>query len=288
MGAGSTGGGRKARAEPRAEASPLEARRAMGEGAGVGGAPGSAPKGRGRKIDDRNSANSGMITFEHVSKRYRDGVTALQDVNFHLDPGEMVFLTGHSGAGKSTLLRLVLMLERATRGQVIVEERNLCRTPSRLAPQVRRRIGMIFQDHRLLTEKTVFDNVALPLLIAGIRYSDIRKRVRAALDKVGLLSKEKSWPLMLSGGEQQRVGIARAIVGMPPLLLADEPTGNLDPELSQDLFRLFRQLNDQGVTVMIASHDLSLIRSMGQRVLVLSQGRMIDDIPGSALAGATP
>jgi cell division transport system ATP-binding protein len=229
-----------------------------------------------------------MITFEHVSKRYRDGVTALQDVNFHLDPGEMVFLTGHSGAGKSTLLRLVLMLERATRGQVIVEERNLCRTPSRLAPQVRRRIGMIFQDHRLLTEKTVFDNVALPLLIAGIRYSDIRKRVRAALDKVGLLSKEKSWPLMLSGGEQQRVGIARAIVGMPPLLLADEPTGNLDPELSQDLFRLFRQLNDQGVTVMIASHDLSLIRSMGQRVLVLSQGRMIDDIPGSALAGATP
>lgn len=227
-----------------------------------------------------------MITFEHVSKRYPGGIAALQDVNFHLDPGEMVFLTGHSGAGKSTLLRLILMLERATRGQTIVDGRNLGTLPSRLAPEVRRRIGMIFQDHKLLGDKTVFDNVALPLMIAGMRYPDIRKRVRAALDKVGLLSKEKSWPPTLSGGEQQRVGVARAIVSMPPLLLADEPTGNLDPELSQDLFRLFRQLNRQGVTVLIASHDLSLIRSMGQRVLVLSQGRLVDDIPGAEVAGA--
>jgi len=177
------------------------------------------------------------------------------------------------------------MLERCTRGQVIVDGRNLGTTPSRLAPQVRRRIGMIFQDHKLLGDKTVFDNVALPLLIAGLRYADIRRRVRAALDKVSLLSKEKSWPLTLSGGEQQRVGIARAIVSMPPLLLADEPTGNLDPELSEDLFRLFRQLNGQGVTVLIASHDLSLIRSMGQRVLVLSHGRLADDIPGHEIAG---
>jgi cell division transport system ATP-binding protein len=227
-----------------------------------------------------------MISFEHVSKRYPGGIAALQDVSFHLAPGEMAFLTGHSGAGKSTLLRLVLMLERATRGQVFVDGRNLGTTPSRYAPRIRRRIGMIFQDHKLLSDKTVFDNVALPLMIAGMRYPDIRKRVRAALDKVGLLSKERSWPLTLSGGEQQRVGIARAIVSMPPVLLADEPTGNLDPQLSQDLFALFRQLNGQGVTVLIASHDLALIRAMGQRVLVLSQGRLVDDIAADDVAGA--
>jgi cell division transport system ATP-binding protein len=229
-----------------------------------------------------------MISFEHVSKRYPGGVAALQDVSFVLDPGEMAFLTGHSGAGKSTLLRLILMLERATRGQVFVDGRNLSTTPSRFAPRIRRRIGMIFQDHKLLADKTVFDNVALPLMIAGMRYPDIRRRVRAALDKVGLLSKERSWPLTLSGGEQQRVGIARAIVSMPPVLLADEPTGNLDPELSQDLFRLFRLLNAQGVTVLIASHDLTLIRSMGQRVLVLSQGRLADDIAAAEVARAAP
>jgi cell division transport system ATP-binding protein len=227
-----------------------------------------------------------VITFEHVSKHYQGGAYALRDVSFHLDPGEMVFITGHSGAGKSTLLRLTLMLEKATRGQVLVDGRNLSKTPSRLAPQVRRRIGMIFQDHKLLNDKTVFDNVSLPLMIAGLRYPDIRKRVRAALDKVGLLSKEKSWPMTLSGGEQQRVGIARAIVGMPPILLADEPTGNLDPDLSRELFGLFRQLNAQGVTVMIASHDLTLIRFMGQRALVLSDGSLVDDIPGADIAGS--
>lgn len=222
-----------------------------------------------------------MITFEHVSKKYDGGVKALQDVSFHLDPGEMVFLTGHSGAGKSTLLRLVLMLERATRGQVLVDGKNLGKTPSRHAPRVRQRIGMIFQDHKLLRDKTVFDNVSLPLMIAGMRYPDIRKRVRAALDKVGLLSKEKSWPSMLSGGEQQRVGIARAIVSMPPLLLADEPTGNLDPNLSRELFALFEQISEQGATVLIASHDLDLIRRTRKRVLVLSNGRLADDIPAS-------
>ena len=227
-----------------------------------------------------------MITFEHVTKRYQGGAIALRDINFHLGPGEMIFLTGHSGAGKSTLLRLTLMLEQATRGQVYVDGRNLSKTAFRHAPQVRRRIGMIFQDHKLLSDKTVFDNVSLPLMIAGMRYRDIRKKVRAALDKVGLLSKEKSWPMTLSGGEQQRVGIARAIVGMPPILLADEPTGNLDPELSRELFGLFRQLNDQGVTVVIASHDLTLIRSMGKRVLVLSQGVLVDDIPGADIAGS--
>jgi cell division transport system ATP-binding protein len=220
-----------------------------------------------------------MIRFEHVSKRYEEGTYALRDVSFELAAGEMVFLTGHSGAGKSTLLRLVLMIEQATRGVVDVNGTNLGSLSMRAAPQVRQSIGMIFQDHKLLRNKSVFDNVALPLLIAGLRYAEIRKRVRAALDKVGLLHREKAWPMTLSGGEQQRVGIARAIVSMPPILLADEPTGNLDPDLSADLFELFRQLNQQGVTVLIASHDLSLIRRMGKRVLILSKGSLVDDIP---------
>lgn len=225
-----------------------------------------------------------MIRFDHVSKRYAEGIYALKDVSFELVAGEMVFLTGHSGAGKTTMLRLVLMLEQATRGQVIVNQTNLSALSMRASPQVRQSIGMIFQDHKLLRNKSVFDNVALPLLIAGLRYAEIRKRVRAALDKVGLLHREKSWPMALSGGEQQRVGIARAIVSMPPILLADEPTGNLDPDLSAELFNLFRQLNQQGVTVLIASHDLSLIRRMGKRVLILSQGSMIDDIPADPIS----
>ncbi|NOR19617.1 MAG: cell division ATP-binding protein FtsE [Xanthomonadales bacterium] len=222
-----------------------------------------------------------MIKFDRVSKLYPGGSRALADVSFNIERGSMVFLTGHSGAGKSTLLRLVMMLERASRGQVIVNKRNLSKTPDRLAPLVRRDTGMIFQDHKLLKDKTVADNVALPLMIAGLRYSDIRKRVRAALDKVGLLDKQKAWPLTLSGGEQQRVGIARAIVAMPPLLLADEPTGNLDPNLSRELFGLFREVSEQGVTVLIASHDLDLIRKTRKRVLVLSNGRLADDIPAS-------
>ncbi|MBT8076427.1 MAG: ATP-binding cassette domain-containing protein, partial [Gammaproteobacteria bacterium] len=162
---------------------------------------------------------------------------------------------------------------------VIVDGRNLSQCPDRLAPQVRRSTGMIFQDHKLLRDKTVADNVALPLMIAGLKYADIRKRVRAALDKVGLLHKESAWPLTLSGGEQQRVGVARAIVSMPPLLLADEPTGNLDPNLSRELFALFEQISEQGATVLIASHDLDLIRQTRKRVLVLSGGRLADDIP---------
>jgi cell division transport system ATP-binding protein len=220
-----------------------------------------------------------MIKFDRVSKLYPGGSRALADVSFHIEPGSMVFLTGHSGAGKSTLLRLVMMLERASRGQVVVNGRNLSNCHDRLAPYVRRNTGMIFQDHKLLKDKTVADNVALPLMIAGLKYSDIRKRVRAALDKVGLLDKESAWPLTLSGGEQQRVGIARAIVSMPPLLLADEPTGNLDPNLSRELFSLFEQISDQGATVLIASHDLELIRQTRKRVLVLSNGRIADDIP---------
>ena len=219
-----------------------------------------------------------MIRFDRVSKRYAGGQLALRELSFEIARGEMVFLTGHSGAGKSTLLRLLLMLERATRGQVLLNGRNLTQTTDRQAPAVRQGLGMIFQDHKLLSDKTVFDNVALPLMIAGERYADISKRVRGALKMVGLEDRERAWPLALSGGEQQRVGVARAVVGMPPVLLADEPTGNLDPELSWELFGLFRTLNERGTTVLIASHDLDLVRRMRQRVLVLSKGQLVDDL----------
>lgn len=226
-----------------------------------------------------------MITFEHVAKRYPGGMQALNDVNFHLEQGELAFLTGHSGAGKSTLLRLIALLERPSRGQVLFDGRNVSKLARRQIPYLRRRIGVIFQDHRLLSDKRVFDNVALPLMIAGVSYGEIQRRVRAALDKVDLLDKEKMYPPMLSGGEQQRVGIARAIIGKPPVLLADEPTGNLDPALSAELMNTFVQLNESGVTVLIASHDLDLIRRLGRRVLVLSKGEIIDDVAARASAG---
>jgi cell division transport system ATP-binding protein len=230
---------------------------------------------------------SGAILLDRVTKRYPNGNQALTELSFEIPSGSMVFLTGHSGADKCTLLRLLMMLERPTRGQLRVGGRNLAQTPDRQAPLVRQGIGMIFQDHKLLKDKTVFDNVALPLLIAGLKYGEIRRKVRAALDKVGLADKEQSWPLALSGGEQQRVGVARAIVAMPPLLLADEPTGNLDPELSWELFQVFSDLNARGTTVLVASHDLDLVRRMRQRVLVLSHGRLVDDLrPGGAVAPA--
>ncbi|WP_196139900.1 cell division ATP-binding protein FtsE [Aliikangiella sp. G2MR2-5] len=218
-----------------------------------------------------------MIEFAEVSKRYPNGQEALKKVNFTLEDGEMAFLTGHSGAGKSTLLKLICLMERATSGQVIVNNKNLNRTSRRKIPQVRRDIGMIFQDHRLLFDRNVFDNVALPLMIAGYPHREIGRRVRAALDKVGLLSKEKHLPIMLSGGEQQRVGIARAVVNKPPLLLADEPTGNLDPELSSEIMHLFEQFNQVGVSLLIASHDLSLIAQMHYRTLVMKEGRLVQD-----------
>ncbi len=223
-----------------------------------------------------------MITFEHVAKRYPGGIQALGDVNFSLAKGELAFLTGHSGAGKSTLLRLIALLERPSRGQVLFEGRNVSKLARRQVPYLRRRIGVIFQDHRLLSDKHVFDNVALPLMIAGLSYGEIQRRVRAALDKVGLLDKERMYPPMLSGGEQQRVGIARAIIGKPPLLLADEPTGNLDPDMSAELMNYFLQLNELGMTVLIASHDFELIRRLDRRVLVLKGGEMIGDMPSRA------
>lgn len=218
-----------------------------------------------------------MIEFAEVSKRYPNGQEALKKVSFEIADGEMAFLTGHSGAGKSTLLKLICLMERATSGQVVVNNKNLNRTSRRKIPSVRRNIGMIFQDHRLLFDRSVFDNVALPLMIAGYPHREIGRRVRASLDKVGLLSKEKYSPIMLSGGEQQRVGIARAVVNKPPLLLADEPTGNLDPELSAEIMHLFEQFNQVGVSLLIASHDLSLIAQMHYRTLVMKEGRLVQD-----------
>ncbi len=218
-----------------------------------------------------------MIRFTNVSKSYPGGFDALKGVDFHLAPGEMAYLTGHSGAGKSTLLKLIALVERASEGQVVINGQNLARVGRRRIPHVRRAIGMIFQDHRLLNDRTVYDNVALPLVIAGHGPEEIGRRVRAALDKVGLLGKERLYPITLSGGEQQRVGIARAVVNRPPLLLADEPTGNLDPELSREIMQLFRDFNQVGVTVLIATHDLALIREMPQRVLRLDHGRLVGD-----------
>jgi cell division transport system ATP-binding protein len=218
-----------------------------------------------------------MIRFAHASKRYPGGHDALQDVTFHMPAGQMAFLTGHSGAGKSTLLKLIALLERSSRGQVFVNGQNLVRVTRRRIPYLRRNIGIIFQDHQLLFDRTVFDNVALPLIIAGYPQRDIGKRVRAALDKVGLLGKEKVYPVTLSGGEQQRVGIARAVVNKPPLLLADEPTGNLDPALSREIIRIFEDFSQVGVTVLVASHDLALIETLPYRVLRLQDGRLVGD-----------
>jgi len=218
-----------------------------------------------------------MIRFENVSKRYASGQDALSDLNFELVAGEMAFVAGHSGAGKSTLLRLVALMDRPTRGRITVNGRDLTKVSARGVPAVRRGIGMVFQDHRLLMDRSAFDNVALPLQIAGTGREETAKRVRAALDKVGLLARESALPVTLSAGEQQRVGIARAIVTKPPVLIADEPTGNLDPMLSAEIMALFAEFQQVGTAVLVASHDLALIKRMNKRVFVLDHGKMIDD-----------
>ncbi|WP_371187551.1 cell division ATP-binding protein FtsE [Thalassotalea maritima] len=218
-----------------------------------------------------------MIRFNAVNKTYPGGFSALKNINFSLDKGEMVFLTGHSGAGKSTLLKLISVMEKPTSGRVYINNRDVSNIAYRQIPYMRRNIGMIFQNHNLLTDRTVFDNVALPLVIENQSLSEIKKRVHVALDKVGLGNKSKCYPYMLSGGEQQRVGIARAIVNKPPIILADEPTGNLDPKLSWDILKLFEEFNSVGVSVLIATHDLGLIARMKYRTLTLKDGRMITD-----------
>lgn len=215
-----------------------------------------------------------MIRFDQVSKRYEGGKEALSGVSFELGQAEMAFLTGHSGAGKSTLMKLIIMMERPSTGQVFLQNQNLNRLGRQHIPQVRRSVGVVFQNHQLLFDRTVFDNVALPLTVAGYQPREIGRRVRAALSKVGLADKETRYPVALSGGEQQRVGIARAVVNKPPVLLADEPTGNLDPELSAEIMNLFQQFNQVGVTVLIATHDLELVKRMALRQLILSGGRL--------------
>ena len=218
-----------------------------------------------------------MIHFDNVTKRYPGGHEALGRVSFHIPKSKMTFLTGHSGAGKSTLLKLIALIERASSGQVILDGINLNHISNKKVPYVRRNIGIIFQNHHLLYDRPVFDNIAMPLVIQGYRHREIGKRVRAALDQVGLLKKEKSAPITLSGGEQQRVGIARAIVHKPALLLADEPTGNLDPELSEEIMQLFERFNQVGTTVLIASHDLDLIKKLGHSVISLKDGTVTHD-----------
>ncbi|MBI2784676.1 MAG: cell division ATP-binding protein FtsE [Gammaproteobacteria bacterium] len=216
-----------------------------------------------------------MIRFDQVCKRYPGGHDALSGVSFALRAGEFAFLTGHSGAGKSSLLRLIMLLERPTQGQILINGRSLGRLHRSQIPHYRRNIGVVFQNHHLLLDRSIHDNVALPLRVSGYRASDVARRVRAALDKVGLLAREHSKPLELSSGEQQRVGIARAVVHTPRILLADEPTGNLDPELSMEIMKLFSDFSDIGVTVLIATHDIGLIEAMGRRQLQLRNGRLV-------------
>ncbi|MBL6697424.1 MAG: cell division ATP-binding protein FtsE [Luminiphilus sp.] len=214
-----------------------------------------------------------MIEFDRVSRRFGD-LDALRNLNLTIEQGEMAFLTGHSGAGKSTLLRLLLLLDRPTGGEIRVNGESTRQIRPRSLPRYRRRFGVVFQDHRLLFDRNVHENVALPLVMAGFSPRDTARRVRAALDKVGLLANEYASPESLSGGEQQRVGIARAVVARPEFLIADEPTGNLDPQLSAEIMALFEAFNQVGVTVLVATHDLPLISRFRHRIITLTSGRL--------------
>jgi cell division transport system ATP-binding protein len=225
-----------------------------------------------------------MIKLSHVSKQYPNGHEALTDVSFDVEAGEMVFIAGHSGAGKSTLFKLITRIEKPSSGQIIVDNLNLGRLKNSKVPYLRRDIGVIFQDHKLLLDRTVFDNVALPLIVIGMPHDEIRKRVRAALNKVGLSGKEKMLPITLSGGEQQRVGIARAVINRPNILLADEPTGNLDQSLADEIIDIFADFNRVGVTVLIATHDLRQVERLGRRTIHLSAGEVISDLTLTASA----
>jgi cell division transport system ATP-binding protein len=215
---------------------------------------------------------SDIIQFDHVSHRYEGGQDILADVSFTLGRGELAFLTGPSGAGKSTLLKLAALLARPTRGKILVDGKPLAEIKRGAIPAYRRQFGMIFQNFNLLPDRSVFDNVAMPLLIRGHSGEDISRRVRAALDAVGLRGKERAFPVTLSGGEQQRVGIARAVVAKPMLLIADEPTGNLDPQMAGEVMQLFMRFNEVGVSVLVATHALGLISRLPYRILRLEGG----------------
>ncbi len=216
-----------------------------------------------------------MIELSDVTKRYPGGHEAVSNLSLTIAQGELVFLTGHSGAGKSTLLKLIAAIERPTTGNVVVNGQNVGRMKRPALPFFRRNIGLIFQDHKLLYDRSVFDNVLLPLHIQGMTGSDAAKRVRAALDKVGLLKKERTRPITLSGGEQQRLCIARAIVSRPALVLADEPTANLDDAYARDIMDMFRAFNEVGVTLVISTHDQELINRYGGRSLNLAYGKLV-------------
>ncbi len=227
-----------------------------------------------------------VLRFDSVSKQYPGGRTALAEVSFEVDSGEMLFVTGHSGAGKSTLLKLIHLSERPSRGAVLFAERNLLKVRGRRVALHRREVGVVFQDHRLLTDRSVYENIALPLILRGMQRAEIGKRVRSVVERLGLAERARALPTQLSAGEQQRVGIARAVVSEPRLLVADEPTGNLDPTLSAEIMALFASLPEQGTSVLVASHDLDLVKRMRRRVLVLDQGRLADDIAPEDLVDA--
>ena len=227
-----------------------------------------------------------MIRFNQVNKRYPGGYQALKNVSFEVSKGEMVFITGHSGAGKSTLLKLIAAIERPNLGSVIVNNQNVGVLKERALPYLRRNLGIIFQDHKLLFDRNVFDNVMLPLQICGFDFRESHKRVRAALDKVGLLNREKSNPIALSGGEQQRLCIARAIVNRPSILLADEPTGNLDTEYAHEIMAIFESFHQVGVTLLISTHDESILQDTDMRVLALRQGELLHDSSATAPIGS--
>lgn len=221
------------------------------------------------------SASVPMISVSHVSKRYAGGYEALHDVTFAVEAGEMLFVTGHSGAGKSTLLKLIAAIERPSAGSVLINGQNVSSMKTAAVPFLRRNFGLIFQDHKLLFDRSVYDNVALPLVISGFPRREIARRVRAALDKVGLLGREKARPVTLSGGEQQRLCIARAVVNRPAILMADEPTGNLDAAYAEEIVGMFKAFNQVGVTVLIATHDASMISRLGARAIHLDHGRLL-------------
>ena len=225
-----------------------------------------------------------VLRFESVSKQYPGGHPALVDVSFQVEEGEMLFVTGHSGAGKSTLLKLIHLSERPSRGAVVFNDHNLLRVRGGKVALHRRQVGVVYQDHRLLTDRSIGETVALPLILRGTRRAEIGKRVRSVLERMGLAHREKALPTQLSAGEQQRVGIARAIVSEPRLLVADEPTGNLDPTLSAEIMELFAGLPERGTSVLVVSHDLPLLKRMRKRVLILDHGRLVDDISAQDLA----
>lgn len=224
----------------------------------------------------------GQIELQHVTKRFENGHEALSDVSTSFAEGSMTFLTGHSGAGKSTFLKLLIRAQRPTRGKILVNEVNVAEMSEKRLPRYRQHIGVVFQDHHLLSTRTVYDNVAMPLRVAGLSEKDVARRVRPALTTVELNGKEGLFPRHLSTGEQQRVGIARAVVIRPKILLADEPTGNLDPDLSRHIMDLFSRFNQVGTTVIVASHDVSLIESLGARILRLEAGQIVEDRHGPA------